>query len=241
MAVRLTASCSAAAGDAQVRAGDVGRLVGQQIQHAVGNLIGSSVYNILLILGVTSVVPIGDIPVPPELAFVDIPVMVAATLACIPVFISHRMVTRLEAQLASDPATAARVAAIVEAQSSCRVAMAELQTVATRLDFTPRGDAGVRVGGAPHAPGRPLHVSERVEIELDGFGSIVVQPGAGDVERRRASLALVAVVAVVAAVAVVAVVAWPRPELEQHVRGLPLDRRTQRLRPRARQLRHDVG
>ncbi|WP_173921420.1 calcium/sodium antiporter [Agromyces sp. Marseille-P2726] len=63
---------------------------------AVGNLIGSSVYNILLILGVTSVVPIGDIPVPPELAFVDIPVMVAATLACMPVFISHRRVSRLE-------------------------------------------------------------------------------------------------------------------------------------------------
>jgi len=63
---------------------------------AVGNLIGSSVYNILLILGVTSVIPAGDIPVPPELAFVDIPVMLAATIACIPVFITNRLVTRLE-------------------------------------------------------------------------------------------------------------------------------------------------
>ncbi|HEY6801371.1 MAG TPA: calcium/sodium antiporter [Agromyces sp.] len=63
---------------------------------AVGNLLGSSVYNILVILGVTAVVPEGDIPVPTELAFVDIPVMLAATLACIPVFLTRRLVTRLE-------------------------------------------------------------------------------------------------------------------------------------------------
>ncbi len=66
---------------------------------AVGNLIGSSVYNILLILGVTSVVPSGDIPVPPELAFVDLPVMLGATLLCIPVFVTRRMVSRLEGLL----------------------------------------------------------------------------------------------------------------------------------------------
>ena len=63
---------------------------------AVGNLLGSSVYNILLILGVTSIVPIGDIPVTPELAFIDIPVMVLATLACIPVFLSNRTFSRIE-------------------------------------------------------------------------------------------------------------------------------------------------
>lgn len=66
---------------------------------AVGNLLGSSVFNILLILGVTSVVPEGDIPVPPELAFIDMPIMLLATLACIPVFLSHRMISRLEGGL----------------------------------------------------------------------------------------------------------------------------------------------
>lgn len=66
---------------------------------AVGNLLGSSVFNILLILGVTSVVPVGDIPVPPELAFIDLPIMVLATLLCIPVFLSHRLVSRLEGAL----------------------------------------------------------------------------------------------------------------------------------------------
>ena len=47
---------------------------------AVGNAVGSNIFNILLILGVTSVVPEGDIPVTAELAFIDIPVMLAATL-----------------------------------------------------------------------------------------------------------------------------------------------------------------
>ena len=66
---------------------------------AVGNLLGSSVYNILFILGATAVVPGGDLPVPPELAFIDMPVMLLATLACVPVFLSHRIVSRLEGAL----------------------------------------------------------------------------------------------------------------------------------------------
>ncbi|MBX3196468.1 MAG: calcium/sodium antiporter [Microbacteriaceae bacterium] len=66
---------------------------------AVGNLLGSSVFNILLILGVTSVVPEGDIPVTPELAFIDIPVMVGATLLCIPVFLSQKLISRIEGAL----------------------------------------------------------------------------------------------------------------------------------------------
>lgn len=63
---------------------------------AVGNLLGSSVFNILLILGVTGVVDVTDIPVPQELAFIDLPVMVAVTLLCIPVFLSHKLVSRFE-------------------------------------------------------------------------------------------------------------------------------------------------
>ncbi len=63
---------------------------------AIGNILGSSVYNILLILGVTAVVaPVGAI-VEPDLARIDIPVMVAATVVCIPVFITGRRVSRLE-------------------------------------------------------------------------------------------------------------------------------------------------
>jgi cation:H+ antiporter len=63
---------------------------------AIGNLIGSSLYNILLILGVTCLVPADGLELTPALVRIDIPIMVAATLACIPIFISGRQVGRFE-------------------------------------------------------------------------------------------------------------------------------------------------
>ena len=63
---------------------------------AIGNLLGSSIYNILLILGVTCLVSADGLQLPPELVRVDIPIMVAATLICIPIFISGRRVSRVE-------------------------------------------------------------------------------------------------------------------------------------------------
>lgn len=66
---------------------------------AVGNLIGSSVYNLLLILGVTATVPTGGIPVSETLRFVDIPIMAAVSLICVPIFASGRRISRLEGAL----------------------------------------------------------------------------------------------------------------------------------------------
>lgn len=66
---------------------------------AVGNLIGSSVYNILFILGVTCVVSPEALPVPHELIRIDLPVMVLATVICIPVFRSSNRMTRIEGGL----------------------------------------------------------------------------------------------------------------------------------------------
>jgi cation:H+ antiporter len=66
---------------------------------AVGNLIGSSVYNILAILGITALAPASGVPVTPELIRVDIPVMVATGFACVPVFLSGMRVTRGEGAL----------------------------------------------------------------------------------------------------------------------------------------------
>lgn len=57
---------------------------------AIGNILGSSVYNILLILGVAAVVaPVAAVD-EPDLAPIDIPVMVAAIVVCIPVFITRQ-------------------------------------------------------------------------------------------------------------------------------------------------------
>lgn len=63
---------------------------------AIGNLIGSSAYNILVILGVTSLFPAAGIVVSPYLVQVDIPVMLAVALLCVPVFMSGRRISRFE-------------------------------------------------------------------------------------------------------------------------------------------------
>lgn len=61
---------------------------------AIGNLIGSSVYNIVFILGVTALVK--PIEVTSDLIRVGIPLMTAVAVLCIPVFVSGRRVSRLE-------------------------------------------------------------------------------------------------------------------------------------------------
>lgn len=66
---------------------------------AVGNLIGSSVYNIAFILGMAAAVVPGGLPVTAELLRIDLPAMTAATFACVPVFLRKRQVTRGEGGL----------------------------------------------------------------------------------------------------------------------------------------------
>ncbi len=66
---------------------------------AVGNLLGSSVYNIFFILGAACLVTPQGIPVTTELIWIDIPVMALVALVCIPVFLSGRIITRLEGGL----------------------------------------------------------------------------------------------------------------------------------------------
>ena len=61
---------------------------------AIGNLIGSSIYNITFILGVTALVrPVG---VTSELIRVDLPLMAFVAFLLIPVFITGRRVSRAE-------------------------------------------------------------------------------------------------------------------------------------------------
>ncbi|PZU88340.1 MAG: sodium:calcium antiporter [Shinella sp.] len=70
-----------------------------QREIAIGNLLGSSVYNILVILGITIVVPSEPVAVSPSLIGIDIPVMTAVALLCVPVFYSGRVVSRFEGAL----------------------------------------------------------------------------------------------------------------------------------------------
>jgi cation:H+ antiporter len=63
---------------------------------ALGNLLGSSVFNIALILGVTVLASPGAIDVPPEILAVDLTLMVAAAAVCLPAFWTRRQLSRAE-------------------------------------------------------------------------------------------------------------------------------------------------
>jgi len=66
---------------------------------AVGNLLGSSIYNILVILGLTCMATPGGLLVERQLLMLDIPLMTGVALACVPVFWSGKRISRLEGGL----------------------------------------------------------------------------------------------------------------------------------------------
>jgi cation:H+ antiporter len=63
---------------------------------ALGNLLGSSVYNIAIILGITVLAAPGDVQVPDEILGGDLLLMVGAAVACVPVFVSGGRISRRE-------------------------------------------------------------------------------------------------------------------------------------------------
>lgn len=63
---------------------------------AVGNLLGSSIYNIFFILGVTCMLAPHGLPVERMLLLVDIPLMAGVALLCVPVFLTGKQVSRRE-------------------------------------------------------------------------------------------------------------------------------------------------
>lgn len=66
---------------------------------AVGNVIGSNIYNILLVLGLTGIVGPAGIPIPSAALRFDIPVMIAVALACLPIFFTGNLISRWEGLL----------------------------------------------------------------------------------------------------------------------------------------------
>lgn len=61
---------------------------------AVGNLVGSNIFNILGVLGVSSVVSADGVRVSAAALQLDIPVMIAVALACLPVFFVGHIISR---------------------------------------------------------------------------------------------------------------------------------------------------
>ena len=66
---------------------------------AVGNVVGSNIYNILAILGLSAILAPNGIRVAPSALGFDIPVMIAVALACLPIFFTGHLITRWEGGL----------------------------------------------------------------------------------------------------------------------------------------------
>jgi cation:H+ antiporter len=64
---------------------------------AVGNVVGSNIFNILAVLGLSSIVAPGQgLPVAPGMIEVDIPFMIAVAIACLPIFVTGNTISRWE-------------------------------------------------------------------------------------------------------------------------------------------------
>jgi cation:H+ antiporter len=63
---------------------------------AFGNLVGSSTLNLTIILGIALLFSPAAVLVDPKLLRVSMPLMILVGLACIPVFLTGRRISRLE-------------------------------------------------------------------------------------------------------------------------------------------------
>ena len=66
---------------------------------AVGNVVGSNIFNILGVLGMTAMVSPAGIPVAPAILTFDLPVMLAVAVACLPIFFTGGVISRWEGVL----------------------------------------------------------------------------------------------------------------------------------------------
>jgi len=63
---------------------------------AVGNVVGSNIFNLMGVLGLSGLVSGGGLPVGPEMISQDLPVMVLVAVACLPVFLIGHAIERWE-------------------------------------------------------------------------------------------------------------------------------------------------
>jgi cation:H+ antiporter len=66
---------------------------------AVGNVVGSSIFNLLVVLGVASATAPGGIAVNSAVLGLDYPILLAASFACLPIFFTGHRIARWEGAL----------------------------------------------------------------------------------------------------------------------------------------------
>ncbi|MEN1681853.1 MAG: calcium/sodium antiporter [Planctomycetota bacterium] len=66
---------------------------------AVGNVVGSNILNVLAVLGISSTVAPAGIPVSPDALSLHIPIMVAVSVCCLPIFLTGAVIVRWEGLL----------------------------------------------------------------------------------------------------------------------------------------------
>jgi len=66
---------------------------------AVGNIVGSCLFNLLLVLGAAGVLSRQGVPVPPDAQWVDVPIMLATAVVCLPIFFTGLRIARWEGLL----------------------------------------------------------------------------------------------------------------------------------------------
>lgn len=66
---------------------------------AVGNVVGSNIFNILGVLGVAALVAPANLSVAPSVTSFDLPAMTAVAVACLPVFLTGGSIARWEGAL----------------------------------------------------------------------------------------------------------------------------------------------
>ncbi|MGE5088141.1 MAG: calcium/sodium antiporter [Candidatus Levyibacteriota bacterium] len=66
---------------------------------AVGNVVGSNIFNIVGVLGISSLMAPAGIPVHASILSFDLPVMIAVALACLPIFFTGNRIARWEGAL----------------------------------------------------------------------------------------------------------------------------------------------
>ena len=63
---------------------------------AVGNVVGSNLFNLLAVLGIGAMVAPEGIPVSRDALHLDVPIMIASTFACLPIFFTGCRISRPE-------------------------------------------------------------------------------------------------------------------------------------------------